>query len=319
MILKKEELIVLFRCCICALQAMCGKKSYPSILTIEKKIDAILQRIDMQDSTQLSLGEFQSLISKDQEILQLLKSFHLLSSDDLREVMHDEKTVIECDSDIDAELSTKKEFEGELQENNRFDNDPEYNACKKRQINIELGNKKIFGQAAKPMRYAEDSNFDKLPNIDVELRNIYGFRCADVRQSLKMSSNGDLLFYSGKAAVVYDRRINTQRIFKNHTKQISCLDISESLVATGEFGKDPLIHIWDYKTLQKKFTLQGILKNGVSHLSFSHDGKKLAALDVAKNHTVVIYDFGKIMAGRAVDLKDSVIGIFKAPSQVVED
>src|SRR5687767_2592202 len=111
MVLKREELVVLFRCCVCSLQAMCGKKSYPSILEIERKIDSILRKFDMQDVHQVTLSEFQSLVSKDTEILQLLKSFHLIATDDLREVMEDENDIIECDSDIDAEIKTKQLFE----------------------------------------------------------------------------------------------------------------------------------------------------------------------------------------------------------------
>lgn len=317
MVLRREELVVLFRCCICSLQAMCGKKSYPSILDIEKKIDSILKKFDLQDTQHLTLHEFQSLVSKDTEILQLLKSFRLVSTDDLREVMEDENATIECDSDIDAEIKTKHLFETGEGDIEVLKEDIGFKAARKRQLNIEINKKQISDKLARPVKYAEDTRSNYLPNIEMELLNIHGIRSADVRNSVKISPNGDLVFFTGKAAVIYDRKMNTQRIFQNHVQQISCIASFESLFATGELGEDPAIHIWDYKTLQKKFTLQGILKKGISHLCFSHDGRKLAALEVGENHTVAIYDFAKIVAGRATEFKDLVHSIFKGPRQVV--
>lgn len=315
-VLKREELVVLFRCCICALQAMCGKKSYPSILTIEKKIDAILKNSDMGDATQLTLLEFQSLISKDLEILQLLKSFNLLSSDDLREVMDNEKDEVECDSDIDLEIFNKTNFQKEGSDLEAVLEDPGFKASKKREINIDLSKKRIWDKTARPVRYVEDINSDKLPNIEMEIENIYGIRCSDLRQSLKISPNGELIFFSGKAAIVLDRKTNTQKIFQDHIQQISCMATCDSLIASSEFGADPAIHIWDYKTLKKKRSLRGIIKNGVSHMCFSNDKKKLAVIDVSENHTVVIYDFVKILAGKAADFKELVVSISRGPKEV---
>lgn len=295
---------------------MCGKKSYPSILTIEKKIDEILKKSDMGDAIQLTLLEFQSLISKDIEILQLLKSFNLLSSDDLREVMDNEKDQVECDSDIDLEISTKTLYEKDGLEIETISQDPGFKAAKKREINIDLAKRRIWDKSARPVRYVEDLNSDKLPNLEMDIENIYGIRCSDMRQTLKISPNGELIFFSGKAAIVLDRKTNTQKIFQEHLQQISCMAICDSLIASSEFGADPSIHIWDYKSFQKKRSLRGIIKNGVSHMCFSNDKKKLAVIDVSQNQTVVIYDFAKILAGKAAEFKELVVSIFKGPNQV---
>lgn len=270
----------------------------------------------MQDSTQLSLLEFQSLITKDVAILQLLKSYNLITSDDLREVMQDEKDQVECDSDIDAEIATKKSFLEENPEERFFLSDTGFLASGKRNLNIELTKKKIWDKSARPAKFADDPNINNLPNVKVGVNNIYGFRNADLRQTFKITPNGELVYFGGKAAIVYDRKLNTQRIFQNHSQQISCMTTTGSFFATGELGEDPCIHIWDYKSLQAKLTLQGYLQKGISHLCFSHDGKKLAAIDVSDSHTVVVYDFAKILAGRADNFRDAVAAIFKGPQQV---
>jgi hypothetical protein len=316
-ILKREELLVLFRTCICSLQAMCGKKSYPSILEIEKKLESILRRYDMQDLQQISLVEFQTLISKDQEILQLLKSFNFITSDDLREVMETEKETVECDSDIDAEILTKSRFEKGEGDSEIIKGDPGFKAAKKRELNIEINAKQIWDKRLQPVKYTEDTlKKEHLPNIEVEPKCIFGPRSIDVRKSTRISPNGDIVFFSGKAAIVLDRNTNNEKLFQHHSKPISCMASFESHFATGEYGEDPCIQIWDYKTFQKKSTLQGHLPKGVSHLAFSHDGKKLAALAIDETHTVVVYDFAKILNGRISEDQDLIFAVYQGPQKV---
>lgn len=291
---------------------MCGKKSYPGILEIEKKVDLILDKFDMQNPDQITLDEFQSLVSKDREILQLLKSFNLIVSDDLREVMETDTDEVECDSDIDAEIMTKRKYErGDVQDR-ELAHEPGFKAWTKRKCNILP---KVL-RDARPSKLAEDPWNDHLPNIDLQPQFIQGFRSTDVRNSVKLTPNNEVAFFTGKVAVILDRKTNGERFFQYHTSDISCIASCESLFATGEFAEDPCIHIWDFRTMQKKHTLSGVLKKGISHLCFSNDGKKLAALEVAKNHTIVVYNFSKIVEGRATEFRDVIHAVHKGPQEV---
>jgi WD40 repeat protein len=314
--LNKDELIVLSRCTVCSLLSMCGKKNFPSIAEIDKKLNAILTKYDMQNLQNISLSEFQSLISKDTDILQLLKSYNFVWSDDLREIMEDEKAVVQCDSDLDEEIDLKfhaeKKLGGKLQADTYVSSENIEDRIKM----AENFRKEFVNEIYRPQYFRNATEEKRSPEVNIEPVHVFGFRGYDMRNSIKTTPTGELILYSGKTAVVYNKKTNVQKIFQHHTQEISCIAAYESYFATGEFADDPTIHVWDSKTLQVKFSLQGILKKGVSHLRFTHDGKKLAALEMGSNHTVVIYEFAKLLAGKAGDFKDQVSGVYKGPDKV---
>lgn len=301
---------------------MCGKKSFPSIAEIDKKLNAILARYDMQNLQNISLTEFQSLISKDTDILQLLKGYNFVLSDDLREVMEDEKAIVQCDSDLDEEIEIKTKIEKNKLEISRFSSVVDRETLDQRVKKVEEYKKDFSNDNFKPSFFTTITEEKRSPEVNVEPIHVFGFRGFDMRNNIKTTPTGELVFFSGKSAVVYNKKVTsapTQKIFQYHNQEISCIAVYESYVATGEFGEDPVIHVWDSKTLQVKFSLQGILKKGISHLRFSHDGKKLAAIELGSNHTVVLYDFAKLQAGKATEYKDQVLGVYKGPDKVTSN
>jgi Ca2+-binding EF-hand superfamily protein len=313
--LNKDELIVLSRCVVCALLSMSGKKTFPTISEIDKKLNAILTKYDLQNLQNISLLEFQSLISKDPDILNLLKAYNFVLSDDLREIIEDDKVPVQCDSDVDEEVNFKSKVENATENHRNVKGiDPEITEDR---IRAALKYKSDFvNDSYKPNYFSSVTEDKRSPEVNIEPLHVFGYRGFDMRNSIKPTPTAELVLFSGKTAVVYNKKSNSQKIFQYHTQEISCMASFESYFATGEFGEDPAIHVWDSKTLQVKFTLQGILKKGVSHLKFSHDGKKLAAVEISSNHTVVIYDFGKLLAGKATDFKEQVLGIYKGPDKV---
>ena len=51
---------------------------------------------------------------------------------------------------------------------------------------------------------------------------------------------------------------------------------SRNLIATGEYGDKPAIHIWDYNKLKSVNIIKGIHDNGVMYMEFLHENDFLA-------------------------------------------
>jgi hypothetical protein len=288
-------------------------------MEIEKKTSTILGKYNMQGLQVITMHEFISLIKRDQDILVLLKNFNFLLSDDLRVAIETEKDMVECDSDIDEEIT------GEPQ--NRAAESSVYSKVDE-ELMMQSRMKNITKQAdefrqnddLQPSFYKGFKPDSSSPEVQIELAHISGFKGHNKRNTIKVTSTADLISITGSTAWIISRKNPSapQKIFQSHTQEISCIAVSaDSLVATGEAGENPTIHVWDYKTLQIKFSLSGVLKGGVSHLAFSNDGKKLAAIDSDKNHTVVVYNLQNLLAGKAADLKDQISGIFQGPQTVL--
>lgn len=295
---------------------MCSKKSFPTILEMEKKTAAILTKYDLQENNVITLHEYLSIIKKDPDILSLLKGFGFLLSDDIRIGVNDEKSLVECDSDLDNEVFSQDPSPGIAFKEAHKENTEIINH---RVENIKKANSEMIGnEAFRPTAYRSYVDDPSSPDLVVEPVQVHGFNAFGSRNKLKISNNSDLVTISGASAWVTNKKVaqHQQKIFQNHKQAISCIANNESFFATGEMGPDPVIHVWDCKTLAIKFTLSGILKEGVTHICFSNDGKKLAAMERAESHSVVIYDFTKLQSGKVVDLSEQVLGIFSGPKSV---
>ena len=84
------------------------------------------------------------------------------------------------------------------------------------------------------------------------------------------AANEKLLYFVGRAAVVYYPRLAEQRLYLEHEQEICCLAIDKSftLAATGELSDRPAIHIWCIKTLSNVMLLSNSHRYPISHLLF---------------------------------------------------
>jgi WD40 repeat protein len=103
MILNFDECVVLVRCCLCSLAALCGRKDVPSITEVEEKVTVMYSRHDRDEDGCLTLDEFISMVTKDKEVLSTLKNYDLLKSYDIRENFGFENQFPDCDSDLEKE------------------------------------------------------------------------------------------------------------------------------------------------------------------------------------------------------------------------
>lgn len=89
------------------------------------------------------------------------------------------------------------------------------------------------------------------------------------------------------------RSTNEQRFYTGHDDDILCLTHypEQDLVATGQIGKNPPIHVWHMKTLETKAVLTGFHARGVCAIDFHPDGKRLASVGLDNDHTIYMWDW----------------------------
>ena len=71
--------------------------------------------------------------------------------------------------------------------------------------------------------------------------------------------------------------------------QVFHTENGDTIVASGECGRRPAVHVWDCETLTVLSSLQGFHRNGVAQLDFSPDTTKLVTLGMDIYHSIAIY------------------------------
>ena len=64
-----------------------------------------------------------------------------------------------------------------------------------------------------------------------------------------------------------------------------------SLVATGELGIMPAIHVWNSRTLESLQVIKGIHSKGIHLLAFSHDDRMIVSCGLTKPSACIIYEW----------------------------
>ncbi|XP_074647902.1 echinoderm microtubule-associated protein-like 6 [Tubulanus polymorphus] len=135
----------------------------------------------------------------------------------------------------------------------------------------------------------------KAPNDGLKLEFVHGYRGYDCRNNLFYTQSGEIVYHVAAAGIIYNKETHTQRFYTQHTDDILCLCLHplKDIVATGQVGRDPTIHIWDISTLNSVSILKGEHQRGVCAVDFSADGKKLASVGLDDNHCIVVWDWRK--------------------------
>ena len=135
------------------------------------------------------------------------------------------------------------------------------------------------------------SEFDREPNVDIELEYVYGYRTKDTRNNLYYK-DGKAFYYAAALGIRLDIDSNTQSFLNSHRDDVISMAYSKAknLFATGELGPRPLINIWNPDDMSVVAELKGGVIKGVCALGFSPKGDKLAAVCIDDKHTVVIFD-----------------------------
>lgn len=130
------------------------------------------------------------------------------------------------------------------------------------------------------------------PACFLEMDFVYG--CAtDYDKSLMYSPSGEIIYFISSIAIIMNHNTKVQRYYKKHKAIISSLDvnITQSLVATGDSDTIPMIRIWDPLNLKTVSVITGFHKQKILHLKFSEASNLLVSVGSDIFHSIAVYDW----------------------------
>ncbi|UJR29986.1 hypothetical protein I4U23_017533 [Adineta vaga] len=131
--------------------------------------------------------------------------------------------------------------------------------------------------------------------VDLELDHIHGYRGFDCRDNLfYLADNESIVYPAAGAGVIHNIRQGTQKFYLKHTDDIISMAVHtgekyKNIVASGQIGENPTIHVWDAQTRRTISVLSGKHKRGVCSLSFSTSGKFLLSVGVDAPFTIAVW------------------------------
>lgn len=291
-----DELIIMLRTVLNALCYMTSSNPLPLDKLIEHT-EVLYKRIDSNKDSSLSLSEWVSFATKDVESVKLLERLELITSEDKRPNWGTEDDP-GMDSDFENETYKKDWQRSEIHERVKqgvetLDDSP-FLVETVGEGDQFLAVKPWEGAVKNsvPSNYKPSKSESNPPDAYLQLEYIHGYRCHDVRNNLRYTNTGHVVYHTAAVGVVLNQETNTQKHFLQHTDDITAFDVSPDgkTAVTGEVGKTPAIHVWDTNTLEPLKTFKGIIKRGVTNLTFSSCGSKIAALGADDDHCIAVYD-----------------------------
>ena len=145
-----------------------------------------------------------------------------------------------------------------------------------------------------PARLPDQSR--EVPPHNLKLCWVYGYNAHSSRQNLFYTAKGAIIYPAGAVCVMLDLHHGTQQHFIEHYDLITCMKVYHTeeggtLVASGECGIKPSIHIWDSETREILSTIRGFHRNGIVLLDFSPDGTRLASIGRDPYNSIAVYDW----------------------------
>uniref|UniRef100_A0AAR2KFA6 HELP domain-containing protein n=1 Tax=Pygocentrus nattereri TaxID=42514 RepID=A0AAR2KFA6_PYGNA len=139
------------------------------------------------------------------------------------------------------------------------------------------------------------NNITKKKKIELALDHVFGYRGFDCRNNLHYLNDGaDIIFHTAAAAVIQNLSAGTQSFYLEHTDDILCLTVNQhpkyqNIIATGQIGLAPSIHVWDAMSKQTLSVLRCSHAKGVGYVNFSATGKLLLSVGVDPEHTITVW------------------------------
>ena len=325
--ITRDELIYFVRNSLIACKKTCSNSE------VEKKTDEFLRLADLDLDKKLSFREFQNHLFKNREYLVILDNYYILSNDVTNNFYNDKSNVNldnnnikddytnpnnnnfveenynadELDPDLMTELNRKTDDNETQEAVQKIKEGAEFNVDQNTgMFKIEITNDATEFSATKPWMgvvlnsvpsdYKPKKSDSEAPSNQLELEFIHGYRTHDTRNNLRYTSNGDIVYHTAAVGIVYNKESHEQRFMFDHIDDIISLavnPIDKNIIATGEIGPYPLICIWDASTNCAKVRITGPLTKGITHLSFSPDGKYLVATSMHDDHHVAVFDWEK--------------------------
>ena len=139
------------------------------------------------------------------------------------------------------------------------------------------------------------------PSGKLSLEWVYGYRASDQTRNLWVLEKGELVYYVGAVAVVYNRMDEKQRHYRGHTEDISCMDLHPlgELMVSGQVGGNSAeagahLRVWNVFSMDTLAELGlGSCAHSISGLSFSHlnKGAYISAVDCSEEKTLHMWEW----------------------------
>ncbi|XP_033642081.1 echinoderm microtubule-associated protein-like 2 isoform X1 [Asterias rubens] len=153
-------------------------------------------------------------------------------------------------------------------------------------------------------------NRDTAPNKRLKLDWVYGYRGFEHRNNLFVVPSGELLYYVGAVAVLYDKDADRQRHYTGHNEDIQSIAVhpNGTHVATGQLaGQLPEttpqdiamchsahVRVWEVDSLHTHAILGlEFFEAGIACLSFSNEnnGEWLLAVEQGSHHVLSVWEW----------------------------
>ena len=143
-------------------------------------------------------------------------------------------------------------------------------------------------------RASEDSL--KMPDNELKLEYVFGYRGHDSTRNLFKIKNQELLYYVASVCVILNPRNErrTQRIFDKHRSDIERVALSPdcTTIASVSSGPRPKVFVWNSKSMKVLGHVDSKNDGKVTAMCFSGDGKVLAlAVTNGETTSVAFYDW----------------------------
>jgi microtubule-associated protein-like 6 len=138
----------------------------------------------------------------------------------------------------------------------------------------------------------------EFPPHNFTLNWAYGYNGFYSRQSLSYSAKGELVYATGAVVVIHNVALREQNFFVQHTDNVLCVKVyhtkeGSTIVASGEVGVVPAVHVWDCSTQVLLSTLKGFHRGAVQQLDFSPNREFLVTLGKDLYYSIAVYDWVK--------------------------
>jgi len=129
---------------------------------------------------------------------------------------------------------------------------------------------------------------------ELSLDFVHGYRGFDSRNNLHYLPEGDIVYHAAGAGIVYNTTANKQSFYLEHTDDIICLAVNQNpkfknVVATGQIGTSPTVHVWNAASLDTLSIIQGFHTKGVCYVNFSSSGRYLLSIGLDDEHSVAVW------------------------------
>ena len=279
-------------------KAALNKQAY-LLEQITRKTKAFFDKQDIDGNERITFDEFLDFVRRDPAIIGVLTQFGVIQSDDAGlDLGNGEEKVF--DYDLEEEVSCPDVFD-EKRINTKFgiDFDTSDDQAEQKGESLRKPKKKMYENwktvaaqmAPQKADLEHDLNAGCRPDASIDLEYIYGYRSHDVRNNLRYTSEGKIVYHAAAVGIVLDQRENTQSFMLDHDDDIISMAIDDlsCLCATGQVGAKPWICVWNMATMKCVARINNPLTVGIKHLAFSKDGNYLAATAMDGHNTVAVF------------------------------